>query len=412
MRLGIRLLAVVALFAGACASDPGTDTASQAAIGPATLTSTAASYPFLSSIGVTWSGMPGGSASEYIAIAPQGSPNTTITRWKVTGGAGSGSTTFEGPPSAGTYVVRGFGADDSFQGESDPFVVEGPGMATVAPSAATYTMTDPIVINWSGLPGNATDWIAIAPVGSSDATTADWLYTGGGTSGSTTFMDGLAPTTWPPGTYVARSFINDTFTKTGESAPFTVTLQGGVTVTTNAASYSVQQQITVSWTGLPGNQADWIGIYPTGSTTISNPTRWLYTGGQVNGSVIFSGLDTPGSYNARAFENDSYNLLAQSAPFAVTAIVNATITTNATAYTLGQPIIATWNNGPGNAADWISYAPVGSPDSTVTRWAYVGGQAAGSFSFEGPSAPGTYVARFYVNDSYTKIAQSVQFTVN
>ena len=411
MRMGIRVLALIGLLS-ACAVDGGnTSEATQAAIGPATITTSAATYPFLSSVGVTWSGMPATSGS-YIAMAPQGSPNTTITRWTPTGGNASGSTSFEGPPTAGTYVIRGFGADDSFQGESDPFTVQGAGSATVAPSAATYTMTDPIVINWSGLPGNTTDWIAIAPVGSPDSTTADWLYTGGGTSGTTTFMDGLGPTTYPPGTYVARAFINDTFTKTGESAPFTVTLQGGVTVTTNASSYTVNQSITVTWTGMPGNMNDWIAIAPSQSQTISNPTLWVYTNGQVNGQFTFNGgITTQGSYVARAFENDQYILLAQSAAFTVGAVSAVTITTDAATYAVGAPVTVTWSGAPTNALDWVAISPQGSSDTTVTRWVYTGGAGAGSFAFEGPPGAGTYVARFYVSDSYTKVAESAPFTV-
>lgn len=412
MRLGLRLLAVVGLIAG-CASDPGdTGETTQAAIGPAAITTNAATYTLLTPVQVTWSAMPGASASEWIALAPQGSPNTTITRWRVTGGGASGSMTLEGPPTGGTYVARGFGADDSFQGESDPFVVQGAGTATVAPGAAMYTMTDPITINWSGMPGNTTDWISIAPVGSPDSTTADWLYTGGGTSGATTFVDGLAPTTWPPGTYVARAFINDSAVKIGESAPFTVAIVGGAaTVTTNASSYSVQQSITVTWSGLPGNQHDWIALVPSQSQTISNPTRWVYTNGQAAGSFAFDGIANAGTYVARAFENDSYTLLAQSAVFTVNAVVGTTITTNATTYTLGQPVTVSWTNAPTNASDWVSIAPAGSSDVVVTRWAYSGGVANGSRVFEGPLATGNYVARFYVNDSYAKVAESVTFSV-
>ena len=35
-------------------------------------------------------------------------------------------------------------------------------------------------------------------------------------------MDGLQPTNYPPGQYVARAFINDSFTKVGESPVFDI----------------------------------------------------------------------------------------------------------------------------------------------------------------------------------------------
>jgi hypothetical protein len=414
MRTGIRLLALVGLLVSGCAIDSiDTSSNSQAAIGPATITTDASSYTFLTNHTITWAGMPGMSANEYIAIAPQGSPNTSITRWRVTGGGASGMMTLEAVPTAGTYVVRGFGADDSFQGESDPFTVGAAGMATVNSASATYLMTDPIVINWSGMPGNTDDWISIAPQGSADALTTDWLYTNGGTSGTTTFMDGLLPTNYPPGPYVARAFINDSFVKVGESPVFTVMLNGGgATVTTNAASYSIQQAITVTWSGLPGNQFDWIALAPNGSQT-TTVLHYVYTNGQAAGMTTFAaGLGSPGSYVARAFENNTYNILGQSAPFMVNAVGGVTVTTNAAAYTLGQPVTVTWMGAPGNANDWVAISPAGSSATTVTRWVYTGGAANGSFAFEGPPGAGMYEARVYLNDSYTVIGTSATFTVN
>jgi len=396
---------IVALTLAGCGLEPQTNESAQAAIGPASITTDAPTYTFLTDVQVSWSGMPG-AAGEWVALAPVGSPNTTVSRWAFTGGGASGTKTLEGPPAAGMYVARGFGADDSFQGESDPFVVQSAGTATVAPGQPIYQMADPIMINWSGLPGNTDDWISIAPVGSPDTTTADWLFTGGGTSGSTLFMDGLAPTGYPPGTYVARAFVNDSFVKTGESAAFTI----GSGVTTNAASYAVSQPITVNWFGITSNTTDWIALAPQGSS-VETVLVWVYTGGVSTGMTTFSNGLAAGTYVARAFENNGYTLLGESAAFTVAPIMGATISTNATMYTLGQSIVVTWAGGPGNALDWVAISPSGSPDTTVTRWVYAGGQANGSFAFEGPLTTGSYVARLYFNDQYTKIAESPPVTV-
>ena len=388
--------------------DPATSEVESHVIGPATLGVDQPSYTFASPVTLTWSGMTT-NATDWVAIAPAGSPLTTITKWTYTNGAASGSVQLEGPGSGGSYVARGFSNDSyTLQGESDPFTVQDPGstMATLSANQTTYGLADPISITWSGLPGNQQDWIAIAPQGWPVNDQADWQYTGGGTSGTTVFPDGLAPTGYPGGSYVARAYLNNTFTLVGQSAPFVI----GSLVTTNKSAYNIQENITVTWQNLPGNAQDWIALAPAGSpaTTV---TRWVYTGGAAMGSTtFFSGLASAGSYVARAFVNDTYVLLGESPVFTVNAVANATVTTNMQMYTVGQFVVVTWSGLPGNMLDWISLAPVGAPNSTTTRWRYTGGAASGSLVFEGPAA-GTYEARAFINDSYTRLATSGPFVV-
>jgi hypothetical protein len=294
-------------------------------------------------------------------------------------------------------------------GESDPFTFSDSGsvMASLTLNQPAYGMTDPITVNWTGLPGSALDWIAIAPQGFPIDDQADWMYTGGGTSGSVTFTDGLAPTGFAAGLYVARAYLNDTFTMVAESAPFPI----GAAVTTDANTYLTNSAIGVSWQNLPGNATDWIALAPSGSPT-TTVINWVYTGGSVNGMTSFTaGLATPGSYVARAFLNNSYTLLGESAVFTVTAPAGITVTTNSSMYTLGQYVTVTWAGLPGNANDWVALAPNGSSDTTVTRWIYTGGQVNGSFAFEGPLSAGTYVARAFQNDTYVKLGESASFVV-
>ena len=71
-------------------------------------------------------------------------------------------------------------------------------------------------MTYSGLPGNATDWIAIAPVGSVYTTFVAWVYSNGQTSGTATFTAPAA------GSYVARTFANNSATLLAESPVFRV----------------------------------------------------------------------------------------------------------------------------------------------------------------------------------------------
>lgn len=410
---GLALAGLV--IAAGCSEAPGAGVSSsaQAAIGPATVTTDMASYTFATPVTVAFSGLDGASG-DWISIAPQGSPLTTTTRWAFTGGGALGSHLFEGPATGGTYVARAFDASSSLLGESDPFVTADPSQthATVAPDRTAYTMADPITISFTGMPGNTQDWIAIAPQGFPVNDQAEWRFTGGGTSGSVTFTGGFQLTMFPPGNYVARAYLNNTFTLVAESAVFTIGVATAPAVTSDRTSYTTLDPINVIWSGLPGNPKDWIGVSPSGSdpTTVA---QWTYANGTVNGSASFNTAALgPGTYVARAYVDDSYTVIAESAPFTVAAAGQQSVTTDLATYAVGQSITISWTGLPGNTRDWVGYAPAGSPDTTVTRWRYTGSTStSGTMTLEGALAPGTYVARTFVNDSYTKAGESAPFVV-
>ncbi len=370
-----------------------------------TITTDASSYSVGNPITVSWAGLPGNS-NDFITIAPQGAPLTTITLWTYTGGSIAGSNTFNGGlNTAGTYVARAYlNGTWNLLVESTPFVVNAPS-GTVSTDKTSYGPGDPIMVSWTGLPGNSTDYMTIAPQGSSVETITTWSYTGGVPSGSHTFVDGVAP-----GTYVARAFPNGSYALAGESIPFTVSSTSAV-VTTDNTSYGPGNPITVTWSGLPGDSTDYITLAPQGSsdTTI---TTWVYTGGLSSGSHTFTGgLSTPGTYVARAFPNGTTSLAGESAAFTVVAS-SATLVTDLGTYSIGQDISVTWTGLPGNTYDYITLAPQGSPDSTITTWTYTGGLMSGAHTFAGGIASsGTYVARAYSNGTYSLLVQSASFLV-
>ncbi|MFN0247151.1 MAG: hypothetical protein ACKV2T_09585 [Kofleriaceae bacterium] len=355
-----------------------------------------------------------GDPTDWISIAPTGSPLETVTRWRYTGGGAAGSITLEGPTTGGSYVARAFDANSyTLMGESDPFTVANPGdtPVTLSVDQPDYAITDDILVTFAGFPGNQLDWVAISPVGGPDDTTGEvaWLYTAGVQAGSLNFRWGVAPSGRPGGYYEARAYLNDTYTRAGTSVQFLV----GSLVTTDASSYSIFAPVTVNWTHLPGGPDDWVALAPAGSAPTVF-TSWMYTGGAVDGSVVFSqGVASAGTYVARTFAPNSYVVSGESAPFTVTGTApNITVTTDQGTYNLGQTITVSWTNLPGNNNDWISIAPAGSPDTSVIRWVYTGGQANGSYAFEGISTPGNYVARAFLNDLYVRLGESSVFNVN
>src|SRR5262249_61224384 len=67
------------------------------------------------------------------------------------------------------------------------------------------------------------------------------------------------------GTYEARAILRGSAVVSGRSAPFTV----AANVTTDAASYTVDQPIIVGYSGLPGMAGEFITI-AAGSTTLNS----------------------------------------------------------------------------------------------------------------------------------------------
>ncbi len=407
------LVTIFCLATGCADFDSHLSVTTAAATGPATVTTNATSYTYATSISVSWSGL-NGNQKDWISIAPMGSPLTTTTRWAYVNGAVSGSQSLEGPVPGGMYVARAFDNDNyNLMGESDPFHVDSVSdtTATLVVDQTDYSIEQPIVVTWTGMPPNALDWVSIAPQGRPDNVEAVWLYTGGTANGSLSFSKGMkfaSQQGYPGGTnYVARLYLNDTYTRVAETAPFLV----GSPVTTSASTYPANTPITVSWTHLPGNPADWVALSPAGSK-YDVVTRWLYTGGQVAGSQVFStGLVGAGTYVARAYAPNAYYISGESPPFTVTPNAAGTVTTDASTYTTVQTVTVSWSGLPGNQHDWIALAPDGSSDQTFVRWVYTNGAAAGSYAFDAPASAGSYVARAFLNDTYVKLGESAVFMV-
>jgi hypothetical protein len=79
--------------------------------------------------------------------------------------------------------------------------------------------------------------------------------------------------------------------------------------------------MTVSWSGIaPPANGDWVALYATSAAPNEPRVAYTYTGGTASGSLNLNvpiGA-TPGTdYQLRLFANNSYTLLATSAPITV-----------------------------------------------------------------------------------------------
>src|SRR4030095_5829546 len=148
-------------------------------------------------------------------------------------------------------------------------------------------------------------------------------------------------------------------------------------VSTDSSSYAAGATVTVTYTGLSGNVKDWIAIATSGADT-TEYVAWVFTNGQTSGTATFTAPGI-GAFVARAFENNTYSLVAESMPFAVNGIA-----TNASSYRLGSTVTVTFAGLPGNTKDWIAIAPAGSSSTEYVAWVFTNGQASGTGTFTAP----------------------------
>src|SRR6185503_20703648 len=102
---------------------------------------------------------------------------------------------------------------------------------------------------------------------------------------------------------------------------------GGASIMADQATYAPGQDITLTWAGMPGNQMDWIAIATAGSGPTAGFVRYAFINGQVAGSMAFAGLPV-GNYEARAYVNNTYTVIAQSTFNVADPVTTASITTD------------------------------------------------------------------------------------
>ncbi len=204
---------------------------------------------------------------------------------------------------------------------------------TVVAEHDNYLPEDPIVVSFSGGPGNTKDWIGIYPDGVTPGSqnSTRWNYVDGTQGGNSGLKEGsvLFPTGLSfGGVWKAFFLLNDGYEVLAETS-FTVLEPGSPLVHMGGRSYPVGQAISVTFTNGPANPKDWIGIYPAGEIPDGSPaaTLWSYgdgtqggTAGVGAGTITFAGgLNVPGDYVAFLLRDDGYEVLA-SESFKVTPL--------------------------------------------------------------------------------------------
>jgi hypothetical protein len=400
-------------------------TTGSAGAGGITVSVDQTSYLSTTAITVTFAGMPG-NPDDWIAIAPGCSPTTTYSGWASTAGAINGTVTITAPSGAGAYVARAFPANTfSLIAESSSFPVSGYGVFT---NKSSYVRGEQIILEYAGLPGNAngnpTEWIFIAPPGSSATTKVTSVGTDRDGNGSTAFTSAAISTT---GTYVARAINTATNTIQFESAPFAVTT-GTVpptpTLSPNATTYAAGATISVSYANLPDSPNGFIVLTPSlqqdynpggydlvPSTDDFEIVSKVHTNGQTSGVATFS-TPGPGSYWARFLWDNTYLALGiQSPVFGVTTGSSGVTISSQPHYSLGAQITVTYTGMPGNVDDWIAFTVPEDANWVYLSYVNTNGQINGTATLTNSYGAGTFVARAFAHGTFTLLAQTPFFTV-
>jgi hypothetical protein len=361
-----------------------------------------------------------GNATDWVALYRVGS--SAEVEWKFLNGARTapaaavtGATlTFTLPTGPGTYTLR-FYANNTYTllATSATITVTG---ATVTPSATIVTSGATLMATIANGPGNRMDWVGLYAVdGKSEL---DWQFLNGSRTPPATGVTAAAvPITMPAraGTYALKLFANNTYTLLATSQTITVSSPPAISFTVSATALSPGAVVTATITNGPGNATDWVGLYFVGGTTevdwkFLNGSKTAPAVGLTNAVVSFTMPATPGTYTLKVYSNNTYTLLAIITPITVSPSAPLAFTVSETSVAPGTTVMAAIANGPGNAMDWVGLYIAGN--ASEVDWKFLNGArtapAAGmtdaTLPFTMPTTPGTYVVRFYSNNTYNVLA--------
>jgi len=317
-------------------------------------------------------------------------------------GKTAGTLTFIAPSTAGTYEFRMF-LNNTWEKlvTSNTITVGSVISLTVSPTSVSPGQT--IIVTFSGAPGNLKDFVAMYRTGVGDKegyVTYQWLQ--GKTTGTLTFT---APST--AGTYEFRMFRNNTWFKLGTSN--VVTVGQGANLKASPNSVVAGDQLTVTFSGAPGNLKDFVALYRTGVGDKEGYVTYQWLQGKTTGTLTFTAPSTAGTYEFRMFRNNTWFKLGTSN---VVTVIPLSLTVSPASVSSGQSITVTFSGAPGNLKDFVAmyHTGVGDKEGYVT-YQWLQGNTTGTLTFTAPSTAGTYEFRMFLNNTWKKLATSNSVTV-
>jgi len=195
---------------------------------------------------------------------------------------------------------------------------------SLAVSKTSLAMGELVQVTVADGPGNRTDWVVLAKVGTGVTSYLDWKYLSGSRSlpptGLTSAVLTFAmPST--PGDYEFRFLANNGYNLLATS-PIATARPPSLGVSASSVPPGGSIQVTVA--DGSGNRGDWVAMAQVGAALTSyldwkylNGTRSFPATGVTSASLTFAMPQTFGSYEFRFFANNGFTLFATSPPVAV-----------------------------------------------------------------------------------------------
>lgn len=276
-------------------------------------------------------------------------------------------------------------------------------VASIEMQEDIFNTEEEIVVPFKGLKGQSNEWMALYPAESSNdyGNIVGWKLTGGTVNGTVTFEAQKV------GNYDIRLFEAGNLITSQQISVLYPTV-----VSTVKQTYLTDETVDVLFENMFGDDEDWIGIYPVGSSNAwENIVAWDWTGGESDGMKLFDALEA-GDYEIRVFFKNSFNTVAS------TQILveekqdpvdpNTSVETTKQTYATNEKIIAMYDNISGGNEDWIAIYPVGSSNdwANMIQWQWTDNAKSGVANFD-PLPAGQYEVRVFLNNSFDTEAKSV-----
>lgn len=165
-------------------------------------------------------------------------------------------------------------------------------------------------------------------------------------------------------------------------------------ITASPSSANTCERIYVSFSGAPGLQKDWIGMYrPDGA----DPVSWQYLNGRQAGTLAFS-TTSEGTYEFRMFESGGSQPLATSDKVQVKAIAGVKVIAEPSTVSPGGTITVTYWGAPASGSGALGMYGIMRPDKFHIEKRHLGTSSCGTLTFRAPSQPGQYDFRLFGDD--------------
>jgi len=344
-----------------------------------------------------------GGASDWLALAPAGAPDTTYLQWTYVGaGVTTRTWTATLPMQSGKFEFRLFTNGYMRVSTSPTVTIAGPQLSVDTTTAAAGSN---VTVTLTGGYGGSTAWLALAGTGAPDTAYVQWTYVGSGITARTWIV--AMPAT--AGTYEFRLYLDSGYTRGATSPP--VTVVPGVPTVTSLSPASVVAggaafTLTVNGTGFAaGAVVRWNGSDRT--TTFVGAT-------QLRANITAADIASAGTAQVTVFLPPPGGGTSSAASFTISAAPppGPSLAVNQTTVAGGAQVTVTLTNGYGGSTDWLAFASATAPDTSYLQWVYVGaGVSTRTWTVTAPSTSGPYEFRLFRDNGYVHSVTSPTVTV-